>query len=123
MSVESCLHRISREMRKQQFVDLRGQLVGGEMSAARQHRELIGRGDAIAGTLGGGPSHRVVVDLLIAWLDESYRAVAPKKLVKSLDGGAPAEPKAAPARGGARARPSAAKKKTKKKPAAKKRAR
>ncbi len=31
----------------------------------------------------------VPLDLLIAWLDESSRAIAPKKLIKELDGGAP----------------------------------
>ena len=46
---------------------------------------------------------------MLEWLDESYRAVAPKKAVKALDGGAPATP--------ARARPAA-----KKKPASKKKA-
>jgi predicted DNA-binding protein (MmcQ/YjbR family) len=30
------------------------------------------------------------VELLKAWIDESYRAQAPKSLVKKLDGGAPA---------------------------------
>jgi predicted DNA-binding protein (MmcQ/YjbR family) len=30
------------------------------------------------------------VDLLHAWIEESYRAVAPKKLVAQLDGGVPA---------------------------------
>ncbi len=32
----------------------------------------------------------VPLDLLIDWMDESYRAVAPKKLIKELDGHAPA---------------------------------
>ncbi|MEZ6189002.1 MAG: MmcQ/YjbR family DNA-binding protein [Planctomycetota bacterium] len=42
----------------------------------------------------------VPVELLEEWLDESYRAVAPKKLSKLLDapGGAPTEAKAQPAR-------------------------
>jgi predicted DNA-binding protein (MmcQ/YjbR family) len=33
----------------------------------------------------------VPVDLFKEWLDESYRAQAPKKLVRQLDGGAPAQ--------------------------------
>jgi predicted DNA-binding protein (MmcQ/YjbR family) len=52
----------------------------------------------------------IPLDLLVAWLDESYRAVAPKKLVKVLDGVAPAPAK--------KKKPAA---KKKKKPAAKKR--
>lgn len=32
-------------------------------------------------------------DLLREWIEESYRAVAPKKLVASLDGRAPREPR------------------------------
>lgn len=32
-----------------------------------------------------GAQDDVPLDLLVAWLDESYRAVAPKKLVKELD--------------------------------------
>ena len=35
------------------------------------------------------------LDLLRAWIDESYRAVAPKTLVKQLDGGAAPAPAAA----------------------------
>jgi predicted DNA-binding protein (MmcQ/YjbR family) len=30
---------------------------------------------------------KIPVDLLLAWIDESYRAVAPKSLVKKLAGG------------------------------------
>jgi predicted DNA-binding protein (MmcQ/YjbR family) len=32
-----------------------------------------------------GPTDKVPVDMLEDWIDESYRAVAPKKLVKLLD--------------------------------------
>lgn len=53
----------------------------------------------------------VPLDLFRAWLDESYRAQAPKKLIAELDG-APAKPPAA--------KPPAAKKAVAKKPAAKK---
>ncbi len=38
------------------------------------------------------------VGLLRDWIDESYRAQAPKRLLKSLDGAAPAPAKAAPAK-------------------------
>ena len=56
------------------------------------------------------------VDMLKQWIDESYRAQAPKKLLKQLDGGAPA------ARGTTGAK-TAVKKASVKKPAVKKRAR
>ena len=42
------------------------------------------------------------VDMLKQWIDESYRAVAPKRLVASLD--APSERLAPPARGVKKAR-------------------
>ena len=58
------------------------------------------------------------IDMLKEWLDESYRAQAPKKLVKQLDGGAIAAPK--PAAKKSAAKKSAAKKSAAKKPAAKK---
>lgn len=35
-------------------------------------------------------SKRVPMELVRAWIDESYRHTAPKKLVQQLDGGAPA---------------------------------
>ena len=38
----------------------------------------------------------VPLPMLLEWLDESYRAVAPKTLVKQLDGAAPPAPKPAP---------------------------
>jgi predicted DNA-binding protein (MmcQ/YjbR family) len=38
-----------------------------------------------------GPDDPVPLDRLSEWIDESYRAVAPKKLVAELDGVAPAE--------------------------------
>lgn len=49
-----------------------------------------------------GPDEEPPVDLFKAWIDESYRAQAPKKLVKELDegGAAPvARPEAKAARG------------------------
>ena len=52
-----------------------------------------------------GPREKPPMDVLKAWIDESYRAVAPKKLVKQLDG-ADAAPKVKPAarKKGAKAR-------------------
>ena len=65
--------------------------------------------------------HAPDVDMLKAWIDESYRAQAPKKLVASLDsgGGEGATPKKAAAKRVVAKKP-AAKKATAKKPAAKK---
>ena len=57
-----------------------------------------------------GPREKPPMDVLKAWIDESYRAVAPKKLVASLgkDAAAPAATKAKPrARAAATARPRA----------------
>jgi predicted DNA-binding protein (MmcQ/YjbR family) len=39
-----------------------------------------------------GPADAVPVDRLCEWVDESYRAVAPKKLVAELDGVVPSKP-------------------------------
>jgi predicted DNA-binding protein (MmcQ/YjbR family) len=39
-----------------------------------------------------GPDDAIPVDRLCEWVDESYRAVAPKKLVAELDGVAEAKP-------------------------------
>jgi predicted DNA-binding protein (MmcQ/YjbR family) len=67
----------------------------------------------------------IPTDLLVAWVDESYRAVAPKRSVKVLEGALPA---AAPARPATKASTPkapasrAAKKKAAKKKAAKKKA-
>ncbi len=52
----------------------------------------------------------VPVDLFKEWLDESYRAQAPKKLVRQLDGGAPAaapKPAARSAKSAGTGRPAA----------------
>jgi predicted DNA-binding protein (MmcQ/YjbR family) len=38
-----------------------------------------------------GPKDEPPIEMLREWLDESYRAVAPKKLVASLDGAPPAK--------------------------------
>jgi hypothetical protein len=61
----------------------------------------LGKSGWVAAQL--GPNDEVPVDLFKEWLDESYRAQAPKKLVKELDaratGAAPAKPAAtSPAR-------------------------
>src|SRR5687767_13658380 len=45
----------------------------------------LGKSGWVAAKL--GPDDEVPVDLFKAWIDESYRAQAPKKLVKQLDGG------------------------------------
>lgn len=45
-----------------------------------------------------GPKEPAPLPLLLEWLDESYRAVAPKKLVATLDGGPAARPPRAPRR-------------------------
>ena len=42
------------------------------------------------------PDGEIPVDLLKAWIDESYRAQAPKKFLKQLDGGVAAPVKPAP---------------------------
>jgi predicted DNA-binding protein (MmcQ/YjbR family) len=44
------------------------------------------------------PGDAVPVELFMEWIDESYRAQAPKKLVKELDGGATAPKRAKPKR-------------------------
>jgi predicted DNA-binding protein (MmcQ/YjbR family) len=44
-----------------------------------------------------GPDDTVPIDRMNEWIDESYRAVAPKKLVAELDGVAPAPKKPAKA--------------------------
>jgi len=40
-------------------------------------------------------NHEPSVEMLKAWIDESYRAQAPKKLLKALDGAPPAKAKPA----------------------------
>jgi predicted DNA-binding protein (MmcQ/YjbR family) len=60
---------------------------------------------------------RVPIDELLPWITESYRAVAPKTIVKELDGGATAAPAKKPA-----AKTAKKTSKSSAKPAAKKRA-
>ena len=56
------------------------------------------------------PDGQIPVDMLKEWIDESYRAQAPKKLIAQLDGKSPAgtpekrKPKARPGRPAARTR-------------------
>lgn len=61
----------------------------------------------------------VPIELLRAWIDESYRAVAPKTLVRALDGDAAIAPAKKPAQKAA-AKKRASKKAAAKKPALKK---
>jgi predicted DNA-binding protein (MmcQ/YjbR family) len=53
-----------------------------------------------------GPKDKPPMDVLRAWIDESYRAVAPKKLAASLGDGPPVAKAAAKKRPGAKASPS-----------------
>lgn len=46
-----------------------------------------GLGDSGWVTLRVGKKDKAPVGLYLSWVEESYRAVAPKKLVKALDGG------------------------------------
>lgn len=61
------------------------------------------------------PTEEIPLDMLKAWIDESYRAVAPKKLAASAPpvegsaGAGPAAAKAAKAKGAAKGKPAAAK--------------
>lgn len=45
-----------------------------------------------------GASDDVPLPMLVAWIDESYRAVAPKKLAARLDGGAEKSPPRKPSK-------------------------
>lgn len=51
-----------------------------------------------------GPEDEPPLGLLRQWVDESYRAVAPKTLVKQLDGAPPPKAKRPKAKAGARRR-------------------
>ncbi|MEP6862963.1 MAG: MmcQ/YjbR family DNA-binding protein [Deltaproteobacteria bacterium] len=53
--------------------------------------------------------HEPSLEMLKAWIDESYRAQAPKKLLKQLDGGGMPAPPAKPERKAAPKRATAAK--------------
>lgn len=64
----------------------------------------------------------IPVGLLKEWLDESYRAVAPKTLVKALDGAAPTPTKAAAKKAAPKKKPAAKKKVAPKKKVASKKA-
>lgn len=53
----------------------------------------LGKSGWVTASFGAGD--RPPVDVFKQWIDESYRAQAPKRLVAELDGGAPAKPKGA----------------------------
>jgi predicted DNA-binding protein (MmcQ/YjbR family) len=59
----------------------------GEFARSLPYCEPSGYGLGKAGWVNAtfGRDHDVPVDMLKDWIDESYRAVAPKKLVKQLD--------------------------------------
>lgn len=54
----------------------------------------------------------IPVDVLEAWIEESYRAQAPKKLVARMDGGGVQAPAKAPKKAAKRAAPAKATKKS-----------
>jgi predicted DNA-binding protein (MmcQ/YjbR family) len=64
--------------------------LSAEMALTLPFVEPSGYGLARAGwvTARFGPRRKPPLDLLHGWIDQSYRAVAPKKLVKLLDTGA-----------------------------------
>ncbi len=65
----------------------------GEFARSLPYCEPSGYGLGKAGWVNAqfGPDDEVPVDMLKDWIDESYRAIAPKKLIKLLDdrGGRP----------------------------------
>lgn len=54
----------------------------------------LGRSGWVTLDLAGAPAGKVDVAMLRSWIDESYRAQAPKKLIKLLEAGATAAPEA-----------------------------
>jgi len=71
----------------------------------------LGKSGWVSATFDAGAP--VPVDMLKEWIDESYRAQAPKKLVATLDGAAPAEKPKAKATPKAKAKAKATPKKKK----------
>jgi predicted DNA-binding protein (MmcQ/YjbR family) len=71
--------------------------LSGRMALMMPFASPTGYGLGKSGWVTGqfGPDDPIPVDRLTEWIDESYRAVAPKKLVAELDGVAPAEKKPA----------------------------
>ena len=63
----------------------------------------LGKSGWVAAKL--GPNDEVPVDVFKAWIDESYRAQAPKKLIKELDGRGGGAAAAAPPTTKARKKP------------------
>jgi predicted DNA-binding protein (MmcQ/YjbR family) len=84
--------------------------VTNERALANSFAEPTGYGLGKSGWVSArfGPDERVPIDLMKAWIEESFRAVAPKKVLAQLDGGSAAK--------------ASAPKTTAKKPAAKKKA-
>jgi len=60
----------------------------GDYARSLPYCEPSGYGLGKAGwvTARFGPADEVPLDMLKDWIDESYRAVAPRKLIKLLDG-------------------------------------
>ena len=60
----------------------------GEFARSLPFCEPSGYGLGKAGWVSAsfGPGDDVPVDMLEEWIDESYRTIAPKKLIKELDG-------------------------------------
>ena len=63
-----------------------------ERALANSFAEPTGYGLGKSGWVSAnfGPDERAPVEQIKAWIDESFRAVAPKKVVAMLSGGAPA---------------------------------
>ena len=59
---------------------------GAALSLPFAEPTAYGLGDRGWVTVRFGPKDRVPIDLLCRWIDESYRAVAPKKLVAAVNG-------------------------------------
>jgi predicted DNA-binding protein (MmcQ/YjbR family) len=89
--------------------------VTNERALANSFAEPTGYGLGKSGWVSArfGPDERVPVELIRAWIDESFRAVAPKKIVAQLAGGAPAKTPPPPPR--ARAQKAATKRAPRKK--------
>lgn len=68
----------------------------GAMALALPDTEPTGYGLGKSGWVSARKA--LPVEILKAWIDESYRAQAPKKLVKQLDGGGAAAAEAKPSR-------------------------
>lgn len=67
--------------------------ISNERALANSFAEPTGYGLGKSGWVSAsfGPTERVPIDQIKAWIDESFRAVAPKKVLALLDGGASAK--------------------------------